>query len=405
MSPRIPRGSATPGPHGRARTRARTRRRAVVAAVALLLLGTAGWESPSLAGPAGPAGPAGSDVPDGPDGGCASSVPFRSGTRGYHTFRIPAVLRTGQRTVLAFAEGRRNSAADDGDIDTVLRRSFDGGCTWGRLQVVAAGGGATIGNPTPVADPRTGRILVLLCRGAGATRQVSVTASDDDGTSWGPPRDITGQVKPAGWRWYATGPGHAVALRHGPHAGRLLAPADHTALVDGEVLPGAHALYSDDGGTSWHIGFTQRIPGDWVNLNEATLAELPDGRVYVNARDEGGVSEATRADAYSPDGGRTVEGTFRPQPDLRGPVVQGSVLQTSGAGGRLLYSGPADPRRRARMTVRHSRDQGGSWATAWTVSRDPAGYSDLVELEGGRIGLLYETGLTSPYETITFARR
>jgi sialidase-1 len=55
--------------------------------------------------------------------------------------------------------------------------------------------------------------------------------------------------------------------------------------------------------------------------------------------------------------------------------------------------------------VRVSQDGGISWTTGWTVSQRPAGYSDLVELEGGRVGLLYETGTTSPYETITFARR
>jgi sialidase-1 len=57
------------------------------------------------------------------------------------------------------------------------------------------------------------------------------------------------------------------------------------------------------------------------------------------------------------------------------------------------------------MAVRVSQDGGISWTTGWTVSQRPAGYSDLVELEEGRVGLLYETGATSPYETITFARR
>jgi sialidase-1 len=348
---------------------------------------------------AAPAAVAAEDVPD---GGCADSVPFRSGTQGYHTFRIPAALRIGKRTVLAFAEGRRRSAADDGDIDTVLKRSSDGGCTWGRLQVVAAGRGKTFGNPTPVADPRTGRVVLLLCRGAGDTRQVYVSTSTNGGTSWSRPREITAAVKPANWRWYATGPGHAIALRHGRYAGRLLVPANHTAAVGGEVLYGAHSLYSDDGGTTWHLGYVQRIPGEWINLNESSMAELPDGRVYINARDEGGFSEATRADAYSLDGGRTVRGTFQPQEDIEGPVVQGSVLQV--AGGSLLYSGPADPDRRALMTVRASEDGGSTWRTAWTVSRRLAGYSDLVELEGGLVGLLYETGTSSPYESIVFAR-
>jgi sialidase-1 len=374
-----------------------TRRKAIAGLALLLAVSVTGGEQPAAAAAAAA------------DGGCSSSVPYRSGTQGYHTFRIPAVIRIGKRTVLAFAEGRRNSAADQGDIDTVLKRSSDGGCTWGRLQVVASGHGNTFGNPTPVADPRSGRIALLLCRTVGdgyadldRNRQVYVTSSTDGGATWARPRDITSRVKPANWTWYATGPGHAIALRHGPFAGRLLAPANHMATTAAGEVYGAHSLYSDDGGTTWRIGYIQQDPSEWINLNENSLAELPDGRVYINARDEGGFSDATRADGYSLDGGLTVQG-FSPQEDLPGPVVQGAVLQTGG--GALLYSAPADPVRRARMAVRVSQDGGISWATAWTVSQRPAGYSDLVELEGGRVGLLYETGATSPYETITFARR
>ena len=56
---------------------------------------------------------------------------FRSGTQGYHTFRIPAVVRASNGTLLAFAEGRRNNSGDIGAIDLVLKRSFDNGLTWG----------------------------------------------------------------------------------------------------------------------------------------------------------------------------------------------------------------------------------------------------------------------------------
>ncbi|MET9877473.1 sialidase family protein [Actinacidiphila glaucinigra] len=365
-------------------------RRHTLAGLALLLTGATGWQA-SL-------GEAATPLPV----VCTTSVPFRSGTQGYHTFRIPAVVRIGGTTVLAFAEGRRNSAADNGDIDVVLRRSYDGGCTWEPLQVLADAGTETFGNPAPVVDPRTGRVVLLICRGTGKERLVHELHSDSGGMTWSPPRDITSTVKPPGWRWYATGPGHAIALRSGPHAGRLLVPANHTSVLAGETVHGAHALYSDDGGQNWHIGFVQALPGDWLNLNESTMAELPDGRVYVNSRDDHGFSAPTRADAYSPDGGLTITGVFRPQGTLEGPEVQGSVLRTHA--GALVYSGPADPAKRRVMTLRVSGDQGASWTPGPPVSDLPAAYSDLVELADGTVGLLYETGITSPYESVTFTR-
>ncbi|MDX2643012.1 sialidase family protein [Streptomyces sp. PA03-1a] len=371
-------------------TLAAARGRRTLAGLALLLTGAAGWQAS--------AGGAATPLP----AACATSVPFRSGTQGYHTFRIPAVVRIGGTTVLAFAEGRRNSGADDGDIDVVLRRSYDGGCTWEPLRTIADAGTETFGNPAPVVDPRTGRVVLLICRDTGPERLVYELHSDSGGLTWSPPRDITSEVKPANWRWYATGPGHAIALRSGPHAGRLLVPANHTSVLAGVTVHGAHALYSDNGGQNWHIGFVQALPGDWLNLNESTMAELPGGRVYVNSRDDRGFSAPTRADAYSSDGGLSIDGIFRPQGALEGPEVQGSVLHTRD--GALLYSGPADPAKRRRMTLRVSGDQGASWTSEPPVSERPAAYSDLVELADGTVGLLYETGTTSPYESLTFAR-
>ena len=55
---------------------------------------------------------------------------FKSGENGYNTFRIPSIVITNKGTTLAFAEGRKNSSSDSGDIDIVLKRSNDNGKTW-----------------------------------------------------------------------------------------------------------------------------------------------------------------------------------------------------------------------------------------------------------------------------------
>lgn len=353
---------------------------------------------------------------------CPATVPYRSGDSGYHTFRIPAALQVPGGALLAFAEGRRNSPADNGDIDLVLRRSFDGGCTWRPLQLVADAGNDTVGNPVPVIDPVSGDIVLVTCRTIdGATkaqvtsgqvvpsvRRVYVQRSDDGGRTWSRQRDITGSVKPSGWRWYAVGPGHAVALRHGFDRDRLLVPANHSSGANGRS--GGHSLYSDDGGHTWRIGYVSRSAGGPLALNETTLAELPDGRVYINARDHDRKAEGTRADAYSTDGGLTLSVPFRPQPELTGPTVQGSVLQVSRGlrsglrSGPLLYSGPSDPDGRYRMQVRASADGGRSWQPLWSASGDPAGYSDLVQTNSRTVGLLYETGKLTYHDTIRYTQ-
>ena len=55
---------------------------------------------------------------------------FVSGLDGYHTYRIPATIVSQKGTILAFCEGRKNSPRDHGDIEFVLKRSFDNGNTW-----------------------------------------------------------------------------------------------------------------------------------------------------------------------------------------------------------------------------------------------------------------------------------
>ncbi|MGW7818224.1 sialidase family protein [Streptomyces puniciscabiei] len=354
--------------------------------------------------------------------GCVASVPYVSGQGGYATYRIPAVVKTRHGTVLAFAEGRRHGPADTGDIDVVLRRSTDGGCTWGPLTVVAAGHGDTRGNPAPVVAPRGGAVVLVTCgnsgkaaeeqirRGAG-DRRVFVQRSQDDGRHFTRPVDITAQVKPPGWRWYATGPGHAVALTRGPHTGRLVVPANHSVAPPAHSsgpasrYDGGHALYSDDGGRTWHLGFVTEPRAGETNVNETTAAPLPDGRLYFNARDQYGSAPGNRLDTYSSDGGTTLDRPYAVQPTLNAvPVVQGSLLQLHGPKAPLLFSAPSVPTARRALAIWSSRDSGRTFTRLLTLSDRPAAYSDMVQLGPGTVGVLYETGSKQAYDALEFRR-
>ncbi|WP_326951926.1 sialidase family protein [Amycolatopsis sp. NBC_01286] len=354
---------------------------------------------------------------------CASSVPFTSGTEGYDTFRIPAVVRAANGSLVAFAEGRRDSAGDSGAIQTVSRSSRDGGCTWGPLSVVTTNGDATAGNPTPVLA-RNGDLVLLtvhnglvsekqIMTGAASeqdTRRVFVQRSGDNGRTWSTARDITADTKRPGWRWYATGPGHATLLRHGPHAGRIVVPANHSSSPPAGSTDvgteakyyGGHDLYSDDDGRTWHIGFTDDRTDGVVAANETSATELPDGTLYFSSRNQGSAAEH-RVDGYSVDGGKTLVRPYRAQPSLSGTKVEGSVLQTT-IPWLLLYSGPSDPATRTVMQLRLSTDRGRTWTPGRTLTTGPAAYSDLVQADPLTAGLLYETGTAGPYETIVFHR-
>ncbi|MEV5341837.1 exo-alpha-sialidase [Streptomyces sp. NPDC052676] len=340
---------------------------------------------------------------------------------GYACFRIPALVRTTTGTLLAFAEGRVLNCGDAGDIDIVVKRSTDGGRTWGPLQVVTEGAGDTHGNPVPVVDRETGRILLAQTHNTGRTdaagcrvpcdRTAHLQYSDDDGRTWSAPRDLSGEILPPHWNsWYATGPVHGVQLPHGPHAGRLVFGIN-AETWDGSRVTGNHAalIVSDDGGDHWRIGATDSWPvaADGAfrqKPSELTLAELPDGAILVSGREQEGTDLGHRAQAVSSDGGDTFDAPFEDLPDLYTPQVQGAVLPL---GSRLLLSAPADPDRRRTMMIRSSHDGGRTWDSVdrgTVVTRDWAGYSDMTEIAPDTVGLLYEAGAVDARDEVRFAR-
>jgi BNR repeat-like domain/Concanavalin A-like lectin/glucanases superfamily len=339
-------------------------------------------------------------------------VLFRAGTGGYSCFRIPAIVEAADGTLLAFAEGRVKDCGDDGNIDVVLRRSPDSGRTWGPVEPVLRGTGDTRGNPAPVVDHRTGRVLLMTTFNPGdddTQRHPFIQHSDDHGATWSPPRGLSDELRLPEWNsWYATGPGHGIQLERGPHAGRLVIGGNHEG--DGGALQGAHLSYSDDGGETWRLGADDTRTNLTVKPQELSLAELDDGTIYAAARDQFGSDEGNRAFAESSDGGGSFDAPFETIRKLDAPVVQGAVLEfgdTRRERSRLLFSAPAHPLTRETMAIRSSYDDGRSWET-WqrgkVVHWGPAAYSDMVELGPDSAALLYEAGAASPYEAIRFAR-
>ncbi|HEX5105656.1 MAG TPA: sialidase family protein [Pirellulaceae bacterium] len=319
---------------------------------------------------------------------------FTSGSEGYHTYRIPALVVTKKGTLLAMCEGRKTGRGDHGDLDLIQKRSTDGGQTWGKLERIHEEGGdakITIGNPCPVVDQETGVIWLPFTRD---NDKVFVTSSSDDGQTWTAPREITADVKSPDWNWYATGPGNGIQLVHGKHKGRLVIPCDHRvqgASNEWNHAGRSHVIFSDDHGQTWKLGGSTDFA-----MNECAVVELPGATLMLNSRSYRGKSR--RGVSLSKDGGQTWEATTD-DPALFEPVCQASLIRYSPD--VLLFSNPADAKGRHHLTVRASNDQGKTWPRSRMICEGSSAYSSLAALPGGGIGLLYER---DNYQHLTFVR-
>ena len=338
---------------------------------------------------------------------------FVSGQGGYHTYRIPSLLVSARGTLLAFCEGRRTGGGDAGDIDLLLKRSSDQGQTWQPTQLVWDDEANTCGNPCPVLDRDTGTIWLLLTWNRGDdhepkiiaqqskdTRRVFVTRSTDDGATWTKPHEITRDVKPTNWTWYAPGPGAGIQIEQGPRKGRLVIPCDH--IEAGAKRYFSHVIYSDDHGATWTLGGSS--PQDKVN--ECEVVELTGGRLMLNMRNYDR-AQKTRQTAISSDGGLTWSDQ-RHAGELIEPICQASIRRHSWPAadrkGVILFSNPASTAKRERLTVRASFDEGQTWPASRLLDPRPSAYSCLAVLSDGSVGILYEAGRRNAYEHLVFAR-
>ena len=330
------------------------------------------------------------------------NIPYQQGANGYHTFRIPAMVQANDGTLLAFCEGRKNSTSDTGDIDLVLRRSFDGGNTWQPMQVVWSDFINTCGNPTPVVDRSNGRIWLFMTHNFGWDTQEEIANgtsdgvrtiwscySNNNGATWSTPVNRFNEVQLPDTRWDATGPGNGIQLTTGANAGRLIIPAI------------GRNIQSDDHGATWtQSGY---LTG---GSSEATVVELDYGTLMRNDRATGDYKQYNRRIVcYSYNQGASWSG-LQVRDDLVCPICQASAIYHHISGqtdDMLVFSNPAATTR-IKMTVKISYSNGGAWEHQKLIFPADSAYSSLASLSDGNIGLLYENGDGSPYHRITFAR-
>ncbi len=322
----------------------------------------------------------------------------------FQSMRIPNIAVATDGTVLAFAKSGR-----------LLRRSEDGGKTFGAIQEVGhdAGGSAIV-------DGNTADVMVVRAKGGYLWR------SRDHGKTWRR-EEIVIRPNPLGHGALDGVPVQTacsesgVTLRYGKHKGRLLMPArvqPPQGNNDQEWWPYNYntAIYSDDGGKTWQTsGPVQSGTG------EGTLAELSDGSIYYNSRSHMSVDHRRRI-AASHDGGkmfvdwrvcahlREVGQPFyfkygtKPSYGCNAGLVR-LPLEVTGGKDVLLFSTPDNPGgSRVRMTVWASFDRGETWPVKRLAYEGPSAYSSLAAAPDGTIYLLFERGKKKLYESVAMAR-
>jgi sialidase-1 len=313
----------------------------------------------------------------------------------YSSTRIPALVLTKKGTLLAFAAGRIESASDWADMDLLLRRSEDGGNTWGAIQVVAErAGGKPTDNPTPIVGS-DGTIHLLYQRDYA---YAYYTQSTDDGLTWTPPVNITSTFeafkKDYDWKVLAPGPGHSIQLKNG----RLLVPV---WLANSDKLkphrshrPSRIAtIYSDDNGKTWRRGDMVPDAEGFKNPSETMAVQLPDGTVMLSIRNE---SDKRRKGISFSKNGTSKWTTPTYDKALFEPICMSSIIAAPYSGkDYLLFLNPDSeqiPKHpRQNLTLKASDDSGKTWAIERVVNEGISGYSDIAVGADGTVYCLFET--------------
>ncbi len=349
-----------------------------------------------------------------------------AGQDGVDTYRIPGLVTTNAGTLIAVYDNRYNSSKDlQEDIDIGMSRSTDGGRTWEQMRVImdmGEYGGRPeqlngVGDPCLLYDHKTNTIWVAALWMSGSapdkmlwwasqpgmspveTGQFILVKSTDDGLTWSPPINITGQIKDPAWQLLLQGPGRGITLSDGT----LVFPAQFKADIGAMALDGGkytcHStiVYSKDGGETWHVG-----TGAKTNTTEAQVVELADGVLMLNMRDDRNRTDKGptngRAVAVTTDLGRTwalhpSSNSALPESNCMASLISTEIMTEGESKKVLFFFNPNDKSDRIRMTIKASLDEGLTWPEEYQLelfSPSCFGYSCMTMVDKNTIAILYE---------------
>ncbi len=326
---------------------------------------------------------------------------FKNGEGGYACFRLPAIVQANNGDLLAFAEARQNSCRDNYDVDMAMKKSTDLGQTWGPLKLIWNDSTNSCSNPSPIVDKESGRVLLFVNWQLGSdrvgaiknrtskdTKREFLFTSDDNGDSWSEKKEMTDHFKMPGWDSFVVGPGSGMQMRGPKYKNRMVLACHFSTFENGKVVIRSNLLYSDDGGENWAFGGISPEKGN----NECEVAEISNGGMMVNFR-VADLNIRARSVAYSYDGGQTLVDQHIDD-QLFDPTCQASLDSYMDENGKFvcLFANPNHKYARENLTIQRSFDEGKTWEKFQTVFKGYSGCSDLVPLQNGQVGILFECG-------------
>ena len=327
-------------------------------------------------------------------------------------YRIPGLVTTNKGTLLGVYDVRYNSSVDlQEHIDVGLSRSTDGGTTWETMRLPLAFGQTGglpaaqngVGDPAILVDNTNNNIWIVAAWAHGMgnqrawvssqpgmdstkTAQLVMTKSTDDGRTWSAPINLTAKLKQPEWFFFFQGPGRGITCKDGTLVFAM-------QFIDKNRVPHAGIMYSKDHGKSWAISSPA-----CNNTTEAQVAELPNGELMLNMRNQSGGGRAV----YTT---RDLGQTWIEHPSnikaLQEPICMGSLISVRAKDNVLgknilLFANPNDPKERKNITIKLSFDDGKTWDCAHQVLLDDGygwGYSCLTMIDRETVGILYESSV------------
>ncbi len=355
------------------------------------------------------------------------SYAFLPRDNGSRVYRIPAMVVADDGSIVVACDKRYDSHTDIGNghiIDIVIRRSTDGGKTWGEPVVVAKGEGIVSGDGTRCGygDPslikgNDGKIYCLF--GAGnigyfyGLNRICLSVSEDNGVTWSssaanPPADLvsTGKVTDHANNYggsnvayglydYFVTSGRGLCTSEGYLMGLLPAQAYTTAAKSSDAKTGNshdYVFYSTDGGATWHISEQPIFAGG----DEAKVIQANDGSLIASVRQGGNRGFNTATYIKNEDGTLTF---------TLGTQYNNSQLNAGGYANNqdiLYYQRETDEGKtdiifhsmtvgqHANFKLYYSTDKGTNWTEFLTVQTKGTRYVTMERSANGSLYLFFE---------------